>query len=110
MNAHEPTTGDSLPPSQTPAGTEQIAGTVYEYPYRVEDFDGTVIRDDLDRVPPFLNQEEMDTLSSVLSDMIGDHEVELSRYQLDILVDVLAKLPDSEWGRDSVPEDLEGSA
>ena len=32
-------------------GEEIVDGEVYEYPYRVEDFNGEIVRDGLDSIP-----------------------------------------------------------
>jgi len=92
----------SKPPTETPAGVEEIDGDRYEYPYRAEDFDGAVIRDDLDTVPPFLNQEQVDVLAAHLEATI--ESAELLDYRESVLASVLAALPDSEYGRGGTPE------
>jgi len=81
---------DTLPPSETRAGVEQIAGEEYEYPYRVTDWNGKPVRKNLDTVPPFLNQEQIDTLAAHLAD---------ANLSSAVLFRVLRDLPDSEWGR-----------
>ena len=69
----------------------------YERPYRITDWHGEVVADELDDVPPLLNQEEIDVLASYLEEQSLDDQR---------LVSVLAKLPDFEWGRDELPEDF----
>jgi hypothetical protein len=96
-------TDETLPPTETPAGIAQIDGTEYEYPYRVTDFHGEVIRDDLDNVPPFLDQEQVDILTLVLIEQLEAYELEC--YPTQVLESVVRDLPDSEYGRRSVPED-----
>lgn len=90
------------PPTETPPGVEQIDGETYEYPYRVEDFDGAVIRDDLDNVPPFLNQEQIDVLAGHLEETI--ESAGLLDYRESVLASVLAALPDSDYGRGGTPD------
>lgn len=80
------------------AGEDVFRGEVYEYPFRVTDFHGEVIRDDLDTIPPLLNQEEVDTLvSHVLDGLVYDTAV----------ADAVKKLPDSEGGRGDVAPGLD---
>ena len=94
---------ETLPPTETPPGIAQIDGTEYEYPYRVTDFHGEVIRDDLDSVPPFLDQEQVDILASALIDQLEAGE--FGEYRTQCLASVVEALPDSEHGRGSVPKD-----
>jgi len=82
------------------AGEEVVDGELYEYPFRVEDFHGELIQDELDTIPPILNQMEIDILASELEDLFEDG-IDGRREQ--ILVEVLRKLPDSEYGRDALP-------
>jgi len=95
-------TDETLPPTETPAGIERIDGEDYEYPYRAEDFGGRVIRDDLDTIPPFLDQEQIDILTSELIDLINVGGTE--NYHMQVLATVVEDLPDSEHGRGSVPD------
>ena len=83
------------------AGKERVNGEVYEYPFRVRDFHGEVIRDELDNVPPFLNRQEIDILAGELEDRFEDG---IDGYHDQYLVEVLRKLPDSQWGRGELPE------
>jgi len=92
-------------PQHAGPGEEIVDGELYEYPFHVSDFHGNVIRRDLDNVPPFLNREEVDILSSELEHLLEGEEVGI--YRRSILRDVLRKLPDSEHGRGNAP-DLEG--
>lgn len=82
-------------------GQEEIDGETYEYPYRVEDFHGEVIREELDNVPSFLNSEEIDILASELEKRLEDG---INGYSDQILVEVLKKLPDAEHGRGNLPD------
>lgn len=83
------------------AGEQAVDGEVYEYPFRVADFHGEVIRDDLDTIPPFLNQMEIDVLASELESLFEDGIDDGFREQT--LVEVLRKLPDAEYGRGALP-------
>jgi len=65
-----------------------------ERPYRITDFHGEVVADELDDVPPLLSQEETDTLAAFLEDQ------DLSDAAL---VSALRKLPDIEHGRGQLP-------
>ena len=82
-------------------GQQEVDGEVYEYPFRVVSFHGELIRDELDTIPPFLNQREIDVLASELETRfqngIDDGMAEQT------LVEVLRKLPDTEYGRDALP-------
>lgn len=67
--------------------------TDYEYPFRITDFHGEVVADELDTVPPLLTQEEIDLLAAHLEDTeITDTAV----------WSALQKLPDIEAGRGEV--------
>lgn len=83
------------------AGKERVDGEVYEYPFRVTDVHGEVIRDDLDNVPPFLNRQDIDILAGELEERFEDG---IDGYHDQFLVQVLRKLPDSEWGRGELPD------
>lgn len=96
-------TDETLPPTATPPGIAQIDGTEYEYPFYVTDIHGEVIRDNLDIVPPFLGQEQVDILASALIDQLEAGEY--GQYRTQCLASVVEALPDSEYGRGSVPED-----
>lgn len=61
----------------------------YEYPFRVTDFHGEVVADELDNVPPLLNQEEIDLLASHLSRTTITSVEVWSAFK---------KLPDSHYG------------
>jgi len=98
-------TDETLPPTETAAGIVQIDGTEYEYPYRVTDFHGEVIRDDFDNVPPFLNQEQVDILTRVLIELLEAGE--FGCYHTQVLESVVSDLPDSEYGRAGSPEEWE---
>lgn len=89
-------------PENPGPGKTRVNGEVYEYPYRVEDFHGEVIADELDTVPPFLNQEEIDVLASDLEERLDTDDI--SGYRPQVLASVLAKLPDSEHGRGGTPD------
>lgn len=98
-------TDETLPPTETRAGVEQIDGTEYEYPYRVEDWHGRVVADDLDTIPPLLNQEQVDILASELEDILAAGGI--TGFHGQTLATVLRDLPDSEYGRGGLPERIE---
>ncbi len=70
----------------------------HEGPYRVTDFHGNVVSDELDTAPPELTQEEIDLLVS--------HVVETRIFDTAV-ADALLKLPDSEGGRGDVALGIE---
>jgi hypothetical protein len=82
-------------------GKEAVDGEVYEYPFRVVDFHGEIVREELDNVPPFLKSHEIDVLSKELEERFKDGIDDSLNEQL--LVEILRKLPDSEYGRDALP-------
>lgn len=67
--------------------------TDHERPYRVVDYNGDVVADELDTVPPLLNQEQIDLLASRLS-KLGTTSVEV--------YSALRQLPDSAHGAGEV--------
>lgn len=71
-----------------------------EWPFRVVDFHGEDVSPELDVVPPFLNQEEIDELASHL---------EKSTITDESVVSALRKLPDSEYGRGELPDNFRPS-
>lgn len=83
------------------AGQQEVDGDVFEYPFRVQDYHGETVREGLDTIPPFLNQEEIDILASELADRFEDGIDDGHREQ--VLIEVLRKLPDREYGRDALP-------
>lgn len=94
--------GDTLLPTDTPAGIEQIDGDEFEYPYRVTDHHGETIAKDLDTVPALLNQEQMDNLAAHIEDVLDEEGVE--SYQNQVIASVLRDLPDTEYGRGGTPD------
>jgi hypothetical protein len=86
---------------QTAGPTEAIVdGEVYEYPFKVADYHGETVRDNLDTIPPFLNQQEIDTLAQALEDRFEDG---IDGTEGQILAEVLCKLPDRQNGRGRLP-------